>query len=52
VKEKGIEGAIRKTGSGKPSTPGSIKKEIERLYARVYGNRFNILHFIKTSGIP
>lgn len=49
VKERGIEGVIRKTGSGKPSTPSSIRKEIERLYAGVYGNRFNILHFIKTS---
>lgn len=45
VKERGIEGVIRKTGSGKPSTPGSIRKEIERLYTGVYGNRFNILHF-------
>ena len=45
MKERGIKGVIRKTGSGKPSTPDSIRKEIERLYTEVYGNRFNILHF-------
>jgi len=33
VKERGIKGVIRKTGSGKPSTPDSIRKEIERLKA-------------------